>query len=70
MRRRHVLGGKGFVVHEQKVHIVDVVDEEGLVARGHHVPRLLVAAISDLSTSSAKLLSGLLRVSLDPRPLR
>lgn len=43
-----VLGGKGAVMHEEKVNVADVVDEEGLVARGHHVAGLLVGAVSDL----------------------
>jgi hypothetical protein len=35
-------------VHEQKVELADVVDEESLVARRHHVARLLVGSVTDL----------------------
>lgn len=44
----NVLSGVGPVVHEEELDIVDVVDEESLVARGHHVLGLLVGAIADL----------------------
>lgn len=47
-REDNVLGGKGLVVHEEHVHVVDVVDEEGLVAGGHHVAGALVGTIADL----------------------
>ena len=36
------------VVHEEKVEVAGVVDEEGLVAGRHHVAGLLVAAVADL----------------------
>jgi hypothetical protein len=49
MRRGDILSGIGAVVHEQKLDIFGIVDKEGLVAGGHHVSCLLVAAISDLS---------------------
>jgi hypothetical protein len=35
-------------VHEEQLDVLDVADEEGLVARGHHVTGLLVGAIADL----------------------
>lgn len=38
----------GLVVHEEEFEVAGVVDEEGLVARGHHVARLLVVAVADL----------------------
>ena len=44
----HVLCGEGGVVHEEKVNIGDVVDNESLVAGGHHVAGLPVGAVSDL----------------------
>lgn len=44
----YLLGSVGLVVHEEEVHVADVVDEEGLVAGRHHVAGLLVAAVSDL----------------------
>lgn len=44
----HVLCGEGGVVHEEKVNIGDVVDNESLVAGGHHVAGLLVATVADL----------------------
>lgn len=43
-----LLGSVGAVVHEQEVEVAGVVDEEGLVAGGHHVAGLLVAAVADL----------------------
>ncbi len=43
-----LLRGVGLVVHEQEVELVEVVDEESLMSGRHHVPRLPVAAISDL----------------------
>lgn len=42
------LGGVGAVVHEEEVEVLDVVDEEGLVARGHHEAGLLVGTVADL----------------------
>lgn len=47
-----ILSGVGAVVHEQKLNVPGVVDEEGLVARGHHVLGLLVGTVSDLSITS------------------
>ena len=35
-------------MHEEHVDVVDVVDEEGFVARGHHVAGLLVGTVTDL----------------------
>lgn len=35
-------------MHEEELDVTGVLDEEGLVARGHHVLGLLVATISDL----------------------
>jgi hypothetical protein len=43
-----VLCGVGLVVHEEHVHVVDVVDEERLVAGRHHVASLLIGTVSDL----------------------
>ena len=51
-RGRYVLSREGLVVHEEEVDISGVVDEEGLVARGHHVSCLSVGAISDLQRAS------------------
>ena len=42
------LGGEGLVVHEEKLNIADVVDEESLVAGWHHVASLLVGTETDL----------------------
>lgn len=36
-------------MHQEELDILGVVDEEGLVARGHHVAGLLVAAVADLT---------------------
>jgi hypothetical protein len=44
----NVLSGVGAVVHEQQLNVLGVVDEESLVAGGHHVLGLLVATITDL----------------------
>lgn len=44
----NVLGGVGAVVHEEEVQVTNVVDQESLVAGGHHVASLLVGAIADL----------------------
>lgn len=35
-------------MHEEKVELADVVDEESLVAGGHHVTGLLVGSVTDL----------------------
>lgn len=35
-------------MHEEKVNLGNVVDEEGLVARRHHVASLLVGTVTDL----------------------
>jgi hypothetical protein len=40
-------------VHEKELDILDVADEEGLVAGRHHVAGLLVGAIADLETETA-----------------
>lgn len=47
-----VLSGVGAVVHEEKLNVPGVVDDESLVARGHHVLGLLVASVSDLRSIS------------------
>ena len=44
-----ILGGVGAVVHHQQLDVLQVADEEGLVAGGHHVAGLLVGAIANLS---------------------
>ena len=44
-----ILSGISPVVHKEELNVLDVVDEEGLVARGHHVLGLLVGAIADLN---------------------
>lgn len=46
--RGHVLCGVSLVVHKEQLDVLDVADEESLVARGHHVAGLLVGAIADL----------------------
>lgn len=45
---RNVLSGVGLVVHEEKVEVTGVVDDESLVAGRHHVAGLLVGAVTDL----------------------
>jgi hypothetical protein len=46
------LCGEGLVVHEEEVDVTGVVDEEGLVAGGHHVAGLLVGTVANLYVSS------------------
>ena len=46
--REVVLSGVGAVVHEEEVELADVVDEESLVAGGHHVAGLLVGTVANL----------------------
>ena len=46
-----LLGSVGPVVHEEQVEVAGVVDEEGLVAGGHHVAGLLVAAVANLQSA-------------------
>ena len=41
-RRVNVLCGECLIVHEEEIDIASVVDEESLVAGGHHVASLLV----------------------------
>ena len=50
--RAIVLCGEGLVVHEEEVDVTGVVDEEGLVAGGHHVAGLLVGTVANLYVSS------------------
>jgi hypothetical protein len=52
-----VLCGVGLVVHQEELDIVGVLNEEGLVARGHHVAGLLVGAIADLLCRQKRILS-------------
>jgi hypothetical protein len=49
-RRKFInsLSSVGLVVHEEKVEVAGVVDEESLVARRHHVAGLPVVAVADL----------------------
>ena len=42
MFRNYLLCGIGLVVHEKEFDVAGVVDEESLVAGGHHVASLLV----------------------------
>jgi len=44
----NVLSSEGAVVHEEKLDVVGVLDEECLVARRHHMASLLVGTVSDL----------------------
>lgn len=47
----YVLGCVSSVVHHEKLNILQVVNEERLVAGGHHVACLSVGAKSNLSNS-------------------
>ena len=53
----NVLGGVGLVVHEEKVEVTGVVDDESLVAGWHQVTGLLVGTVSDLNHPSVLLSS-------------
>ena len=44
----NILCGERAVVHEQKIDILRVVNEEGLVAGRHHMSSLLIASIANL----------------------
>ena len=57
-----ILSSIGTVVHEKKLDIPRVVNEESLVAGGHHVARLLVVAVTDLYPNQ----SVLYRLCLNP----
>lgn len=46
--RNDVLGSVGSVVHQQQLKVLDVVDEESLVAGGGQETGLLVGAVADL----------------------
>ena len=43
----NVLSSEGAVVHEEELDVLGVVDEESLVAGGHHVAGLLVGTVTD-----------------------
>lgn len=45
---KNILCGEGLVVHKEEVDILDVVDQEGLVAGWHHVAGLLVCSETNL----------------------
>lgn len=47
---RDALSSVSSVVHEEELNVLGVVNEESLVAGGHHVAGLLVAAVTDLSS--------------------
>lgn len=47
----NVLGSVASVVHQEELDVVDVADQEGLVAGGRQVTGLLVGAIADLHNS-------------------
>jgi len=46
--RVNVLSSEGAVVHQEELDVLGVVDEESLVAGGHHVAGLLVGTVTDL----------------------
>ena len=46
--RVNVLSSEGAVVHHEELDVLGVVDEESLVAGGHHVAGLLVGTVTDL----------------------
>ena len=50
----NVLGSVGAVVHQEELNVLGVVDEESLVAGGHHVAGLLVGSITDLGPVGKK----------------
>lgn len=52
-------------MHEQQLDVLGVVDEESLVAGGHHVLGLLVATVTDLFNPSACILGQCLVDSIE-----
>lgn len=56
-------------MHEQQLNIVDIVDEEGLVAGGDHVAGLLVGAVSDLYSQENQMISNVISFAF-PRASR
>ena len=54
---RDVLGSVGAVVHQQQLEVLDVVDEESLVAGGGEEASLLVGAVADLQFHPSALLA-------------
>jgi hypothetical protein len=46
--RLDILSSEGAVVHQEELDVLGVVDEESLVAGGHHVTGLLVGSVTDL----------------------
>jgi hypothetical protein len=44
----YILCGECAVVHEEKIYVADIIDEEGLVTGGHKMAGFLVGAISNL----------------------
>jgi hypothetical protein len=55
------LGRVSLVVHEEELEVAGVVDEEGLVAGGHHVAGLLVVAVADLKATNGSAPLSLLK---------
>lgn len=45
---KNALSSVSAVVHEEEINVLSVVNEESLVAGGHHVSGLLVATVTDL----------------------
>ena len=43
-----ILSSECLVVHEEKIDIIDVVNEESFVARGHKMTGLLVCSVTNL----------------------
>lgn len=56
-------------MHEQQLDILDVVDDESLVAGGHHVAGLLVGAIADLNSRRKPIISIIVLLADPPRSL-
>lgn len=52
---RNLLCGEGSVVHEEEFDITDVVYQESLVARGHHVAGFLVGSVTNLHHPNQRL---------------
>ncbi len=48
-----VLGGEGAIVHEEHIHIPNIVDKEGFVSRWHHMAGFLVRSVSNLGTDAS-----------------
>lgn len=57
-------------MHEEELKVLDVADEESLVAGGHHVAGLLVGTVADLYLSIGQCLALPARISSCPASIQ